>query len=161
MPMFRKAAWVLWVFACPCPGDSPDPPQPKPDVPSSVGARIDAAIEAARSAQKIPGVTLLVEHHGQRLVGRGYGLADVDQGRLRLDDDVTGLIRGLRVRGGTVTLHHLLSHTHGIAEYNRDETRDQWPTVASHDRILSLITDRDLALDDDIARIVLGLPPRP
>lgn len=141
---------------------------------SSLSARIDAIVEAGRSAQRIPGVTLLVEHRGRRIVGRGYGLADVEnevpagldtayqiasltkqftaaailqlieKGRLRLDDDVTRLVPGLRLRGGKVAVHHLLSHTHGIPEYNRDETRAEWPAATSHERIVALITDRNL-----------------
>jgi len=168
------AAVVVWVLACSYRMASPFAPQARAETPSSLATRIDAIVEAARSTQRIPGLTLVVEHHGQRLVARGYGLADVengvpaaldtvyqiasltkqftaaailqlvDAGRLRLDDDVTRLVPGFGVRGGKVTVHHLLSHTHGIVEYNRDETRAEWATATSHERVLSLISDRDL-----------------
>jgi len=174
MPARVVIGSVMWALASSCQTGSLASTRPKAVAPYSLGARIDAIVDAARSAQKIPGVTLLVDHRGRRIVGRGYGLADVennvsagldtvyqiasltkqftatailqlvDQGRLRLDDDVTGLVPGFHVRGGKVTVHHLLSHTHGIAEYNRDETRAEWPTATSHERIVALITNRDL-----------------
>jgi D-alanyl-D-alanine carboxypeptidase len=174
MPTPMLVGSVMWAVLFSWPTGSLASTGSRADARHSLGARIDAIVEAARSAQKIPGVTLLVDHRGRRIVARGYGLADVengvsarldtiyqiasltkqftaaailqlvDQGRLRLDDDVTSLVPGLHVRGGRVTVHHLLSHTHGIVEYNGDETRAEWPTTTSHDRIVALITNRDL-----------------
>jgi D-alanyl-D-alanine carboxypeptidase len=146
----------------------------KPTAPSPLVARIDAIVEAARSAEKIPGVTLLVEHRGKRIVAAGYGFADVEnqvpadldtvyqiasltkqftaaailqlveQKKLALDDDVTHLVPSLRIPESKVTVHHLLSHTHGIVEYNRDETRAVWPTAVDHAAVLALLAGHDL-----------------
>lgn len=147
--------------------------RPRPAV-SSVQARVDAIVEAAMAEHQIPGVTLLVVHRGRRIVACGYGLADVEnnvpaeletvyqiasltkqftaaailqlveQHKLHLDDDVTTLIPELHIRGGIVTVHNLLSHTHGLVEYNRDETIPEWGTPITHTRVLALIGDREL-----------------
>jgi len=141
---------------------------------SRIQARVDAIVEAVMAERRIPGVTLLVEHRGRRIVARGYGLADVEnnvpaelatvyqiasitkqftaaailqlveRGKLQLDDDVTKLIPELHIRGGTVTVHNLLSHTSGLVEYNRDETIPEWGTAITHERVLKLIGDREL-----------------
>jgi CubicO group peptidase (beta-lactamase class C family) len=141
---------------------------------SRVSARVDAIAEAVMADRHIPGVTLLVEHRGRRIVARGYGLADVEnnvpaeletvyqtgsltkqftaaailqlveQGKLRLDDDVTKLVPELHIRGGTVTVHNLLSHTSGLVESNRDETIPEWGTAITHKRVLELIGDHEL-----------------
>lgn len=147
--------------------------RPRPAV-SRVQARVDAIVKAVMAKHRIPGVTLLVEHRGRRIVARGYGLADVEnnvpaeletvyqiasltkqftaaailqlveQGKLQLDDDVTKLVPELHIRGGTVTVHNLLSHTSGLVEYNRDETIPEWGTAITHKRVLELIGDREL-----------------
>src|SRR5262245_25706148 len=134
-------------------------------------ARIDSIVEAARVADKIPGVTLLVEHRGRTIVGRGYGMADiengvparletvyqiasltkqftsaaimqlVERGRVRLDDDVRRFIPELRERHKTITVHHLLTHTHGLPEYNPDETIPDWAKPTSHDKVTKFLND--------------------
>jgi D-alanyl-D-alanine carboxypeptidase len=141
---------------------------------SALADRIDGIVEAARSKRQIPGVTLVVEHRGHLVVSRGYGEVDIEnrvpasldsvypiasltkqftaaailqleeRGKLRLDDELGRFIPELPVQMKTVTIHHLLSHTHGIPEYNRDETRAQWPTATTHDKILSLLRDHEL-----------------
>ena len=169
--MSRGAALapIIAAISLACAAPATKPPTATPDQ-----ARVDAIIHQVARAKQIPGVTLLVEHRGGRVVGRGYGLADVENrvpaeldtvyqiasltkqftaaailklveaGRLHLDDDVTKLLPELRVRGGTVTVHHLLSHTHGIVEYNRDETIPDWGKAIDHAYVLKLINDREL-----------------
>src|SRR5262245_7899403 len=156
-------AWSLGACAprsAPLPGGDP------------LVARIDSIVEAARAADKIPGVTLLVEHRGRTIVGRGYGMADVEnevpagletvyqiasltkqftsaaimqlveRGKVRLDDDVRRFIPELRERRRVTTVHHLLSHTHGLPEYNPDETIPDWPQPTTHEKVVRFLNDR-------------------
>lgn len=94
-----------------------------------------------------PGMAVIVEHAGTRLLRKGYGMADlelavpidpgmvfrigsvtkqvtavaimklVDRGSLSLEDPVTKHISGLPERFNPVRLKHLLSHTSGIGDY--------------------------------------------
>ena len=148
--------------------------RPGPDI-SRAKARVDSIVAAVMAQRHIPGVTLLVEHRGRRIVEHGYGLADVEnkvpaeletvyqiasltkqftaaailqlveQRKVQLRDEATKFVPELRIPGGGgVTIHHLLSHTHGLVEYNRDETITEWGTAITHQRILDLIGGREL-----------------
>ncbi|WP_149195649.1 serine hydrolase domain-containing protein [Luteimonas suaedae] len=94
-----------------------------------------------------PGAAVLVLHDGDAVVRRGYGLADLEagtpvtpasnfrlaslskqftaaailllaeDGRLRLDDPVRKWLPTLPAAAEPVTLHHLLSHTSGLIDY--------------------------------------------
>lgn len=111
-------------------------------------AHLDAIVPAAMRTQEVPGVTVAVIRGGEPVWVGAYGLADrdvarpmaadavfhtgsisksvtawgamvlVEQGRLGLDDDLSGLLRdllpGAEVRGGhAITLRQVLSHTAG------------------------------------------------
>ena len=95
----------------------------------------------------IPGVSVAVEHHGELLMAEGFGYADlehdvpvhpetvfrigsvtkqftalsilqlVEQGKIALDDEMTRFLPDYPTQGHTVTIHHLLTHTSGIASY--------------------------------------------
>src|SRR5690606_31107154 len=95
----------------------------------------------------VPGAALLVLRDGKPVVRRGVGLADVatgtpvtpatnfrlasvskqftaaavlllaEDGRLRLDDPVRRWLPELPASADVVTLHHLLSHTSGLYDY--------------------------------------------
>ncbi|HEY4583475.1 MAG TPA: serine hydrolase domain-containing protein [Lysobacter sp.] len=95
----------------------------------------------------VPGASLLVLHDGVPRVRRGYGLADLEagtpatprsnyrlasvskqftaaavlllaqDGRLRLDDPVRRWLPTLPAAADAVTLHHLLTHTSGLLDY--------------------------------------------
>ena len=95
----------------------------------------------------VPGAALLVLRDGEPVVRRAVGLADVaagtpvtpstnfrlasvskqftaaavlllaQDGRLRLDDPVRRWLPALPASAGGVTLHHLLSHTGGLPDY--------------------------------------------
>src|SRR5690554_6600260 len=95
----------------------------------------------------VPGAAVLVLRDGEPVVRRGYGLADVaagvpvtpetnfrlasvskqftaatilllaEDGLLKLDDPVRKWLPSLPEAAGTVTLHHLLSHTSGLIDY--------------------------------------------
>jgi CubicO group peptidase (beta-lactamase class C family) len=96
-----------------------------------------------------PGCVVGVSQHGQVLVNRAYGMADlergialtpetvfdigsvtkqfvaasilllVDEGRMALSDDVRDYIAELPDYGHTVTIDHLLTHTSGIRDWVR------------------------------------------
>ncbi|WP_133477747.1 serine hydrolase domain-containing protein [Cognatilysobacter segetis] len=95
----------------------------------------------------VPGASLLVLRDGVPIVRRAYGLADLEagaattprtnyrlasvskqftaaailllaeRGRLRLDDRVRAWLPTLPAAADTVTLHHLLTHTSGLLDY--------------------------------------------
>jgi CubicO group peptidase (beta-lactamase class C family) len=167
-----RIAIVLGLLALAC--STAGGTRPGPGV-SRAKARVDSIVAAVMAERHIPGVTLLVEHRGLRIVAREYGLADlenkvpaeletvyqiasltkqftaaailqlVEQRKVQLRDQVTKFVPELRIRGGGhVTVHHLLSHTHGLVEYNRDETIAEFGTAITHQRILDLIGGREL-----------------
>ncbi|MEZ0471329.1 serine hydrolase domain-containing protein [Luteimonas salinilitoris] len=95
----------------------------------------------------VPGAAVLVLHDGDAVVRRGYGLANLEagvpvtpasnfrlasltkqftaaailllaeDGRLRLDDPLRKWLPTLPAAAEPVTLHHLLSHTSGLIDY--------------------------------------------
>ncbi|WP_370465156.1 serine hydrolase domain-containing protein [Luteimonas terricola] len=108
-------------------------------------AEVDARLQ--RYTGDVPGAALLVLRDGEPVVLRGVGLADVEagipvtpgtnfrlasvskqftaaavlllaeDGRLRLDDPVRRWLPALPANADGVTLHHLLSHTSGLHDY--------------------------------------------
>ena len=108
-------------------------------------AEADARLQ--RYTGDVPGAALLVLRDGEPVVRRGVGLADVvagtpvtpathfrlasvskqftaaavlllaQDGRLRLDDPVRRWLPALPANADGVTLHHLLSHTSGLHDY--------------------------------------------
>lgn len=112
---------------------------------SNAMAEVDARLQPYSG--DVPGAALLVLRDGQPLVRRAVGLADVaagspvtpasnfrlasvskaftaasvlllaEDGRLRLDDPVRRWLPALPASADGVTLHHLLSHTSGLHDY--------------------------------------------
>ena len=108
-------------------------------------ARIDAVF--ARLPAGGPGCALGVYDHGQAVVLKGYGMANLelqvpigpdtvfnigsvskqftamsaimlaDQGKLRLDDDIRKYLPEMRDYGTPITLRQLINHTSGIRNY--------------------------------------------
>lgn len=123
-------------------------PVPSDDVHS---AQADAAVEAQRTAQKIPGVSLAVCRDGKLVKATGYGLANVEldvpvtpetifqtgsvgkqftsmaimmlveEGKIGLDDKLTKYIPESPAAWNEVTIRQLLTHTSGIADYGGEE----------------------------------------
>jgi CubicO group peptidase (beta-lactamase class C family) len=111
----------------------------------------DAAVEAQRTAQKIPGVSLAVCRDGKIVKVSGYGLANVEldvpvtpetifqtgsvgkqftsmavmmlmeEGKIALDDKLTKYIPESPAAWKDVTIRQLLTHTSGIADYGGEE----------------------------------------
>ena len=107
--------------------------------------RVDSMM--ADYAGKVPGAALLVLRDGEPVVRRGYGLAELEQGTpvtpetrfrlasiskqftaaailllvqdgtLSLDDPLRRWLPGLPPATDGITLHHLLSHTSGLVDY--------------------------------------------
>src|SRR5262245_8116313 len=115
---------------------------------------MDRFLSAEMSRQKIPGMAVAVVKNGEVVVAKGYGLANLEhqvpvtthsivqsgsvgkqftaaaimlleeQGKLRLDDKIASYLPPTKVRWGSITLRHLLTHTSGIPEYE-DEVDDR------------------------------------
>jgi CubicO group peptidase (beta-lactamase class C family) len=114
-------------------------------------ARIDAAIAPYYAANE-PGATVIVTRDGKEIFRKAYGLANLErqqpmradmtlrigsvtkqftavavlmlaeEGKLKLDDEVTKYLPDYPVHGERITIEHLLTHTSGIPNYsgNRD-----------------------------------------
>ncbi|WP_296951776.1 serine hydrolase [uncultured Massilia sp.] len=113
---------------------------------ADTAARIDAAL-AASYKPDAPGVTVIVVKDGRTVLRKAYGMADiahkvplapdtpmrlgsitkqftstailmlVDEGKVKLDDDITVYLPGYPTHGKSITVEHLLTHTSGIASY--------------------------------------------
>jgi CubicO group peptidase (beta-lactamase class C family) len=110
-------------------------------------ARIDAAIAPYFAATE-PGATVIVTRDGKEIFRKAYGLANLDkqlpmladmalrigsvtkqftavavlmlaeQGKLKLDDEITTYLPDYPTQGERITLEHLLTHTSGIPNYS-------------------------------------------
>jgi len=113
-------------------------------------AKVDAAVEAQRLAQKIPGVSLAVCRDGKVVKATGYGLGNVEwnasvtpetifqtgsvgkqftamavmmlveEGKIGLDDKLSRYVPESPEIWKEVTIRKLLTHTSGIADYAGD-----------------------------------------
>ena len=111
-----------------------------------LAARIDAVL-AATYKPDAPGATVIVVKDGKTLLRKAYGLADVEnrkpltpdtplrlgsitkqftatailmlaeEGKLKLDDDITTYLPDYPTHGKKITIEHLLTHTSGIVSY--------------------------------------------
>jgi CubicO group peptidase (beta-lactamase class C family) len=118
---------------------------------SDLSAKADAAVEAQRKAQKMPGVSLAVCRDGKIVKASGYGLANVEldvpvtpksifqtgsvgkqftsmavmmlveEGKIGLDDKLAKYITESPALWKDVTIRRLLTHTSGIADYGAEE----------------------------------------
>lgn len=112
---------------------------------------IDRYVEAERSRQQIPGLTLGIYRHGRAVLLKGYGLANVEhnvpstpdtvmqsgsvgktftatlvmmlieRGKIRLDDSIRAHLTELPESWQGITIANLLSHTSGLTDYDGDE----------------------------------------
>lgn len=110
-------------------------------------ARVDAFVRAQMTARHIPGLTLAVVKHGEVVLQRGYGLANVEHdvpagvatmyqlasvtkqftatavmmlvedGRLSLETPLRAVLPDMPAAWGSVTIAQLLTHTSGIPSY--------------------------------------------
>jgi CubicO group peptidase (beta-lactamase class C family) len=117
-----------------------------PEPARDVAARIDQVLAATYKADA-PGATVIVVKDGKTVLRKAYGLADVehkvpltpetpmrlgsvtkqftaaaimmlvDEGKIKLDDDITVYLPDYPAQGKKVSIEHLLTHTSGIVSY--------------------------------------------
>ena len=137
--------------------------------------RIDAFVRAEMARQKVPGVAIAIVNKGSVFAAKGYGLANVEhhvpvgpgtifqsgsvgkqftatavmqlveQVKIGLEDPVTKFFPDAPASWQAITVHHLLTHTSGIPDY---EGVKEGPAV--------LDLRRDYT-EDDLARLAFGL----
>jgi D-alanyl-D-alanine carboxypeptidase len=140
--MFKPSpvcAAIAVLLAAPLVHAAPEPTQ-------EVAARIDQVLSATYKADA-PGVTVIVVTDGRTLLRKAYGLADiehkqalapdtpmrlgsitkqftstailmlVEEGKVKLDDDITVYLPDYPTQGKKITIEHLLTHTSGIVSF--------------------------------------------
>ncbi len=132
--------------------------------------KIDSAVTAYVRLQKFSG-TVLVAHNGNILLARGYGQANYElgvpntsqtkyrlgsltkqftataimqlqeRGLLGVHDPLSKYLPGYP-NGDAITIHHLLSHTSGIANYTAiEKDRTSWRTAATLQELIDKFRD--------------------
>lgn len=114
---------------------------------SALLGRVDSVVSAHMARHQNVGVSIGIEYRGELLVARGYGAADlessapataetvyrigsvtkqftaalilqlVEQGKIRLDDEITRFLPDYPTQGRRMTIRHLLTHSSGIRSY--------------------------------------------
>src|SRR5258708_7403069 len=123
-------------------------------------------------SRPVAGISIAVSRRGQVVFARGYGTANlehslavtpetvfhicsisknilaavvlqlVDQGKLKLDDDVTKYVLEAPTHGRHVTVRQLLNHTSGVYSFTSlPEAENNERLDLSHEQVLSLIRD--------------------
>ena len=154
MPHMLKMYFAIAVAIHPFAAGAQQPPAPV-TAPALTTAQIDAAIGQAYQPHE-PGAVVLVAKDGKTVFRKAYGLADVargtpmtpdmqlrlgsitkqftatailllvDEGKIKLADDITRFIPDYPTRGKRITVEQLLNHTSGIASYTAQ------PDFAAH-----------------------------
>jgi CubicO group peptidase (beta-lactamase class C family) len=108
---------------------------------------IDQLVSAEMSRHQIPGMAVAVVKNGKVMTAKGYGFANLEheapvttqsvfqsgsvgkqftavaimllaeQGKLRLDNQISRYLPRTKARWGSITVRHLLTHTSGIPDY--------------------------------------------
>ncbi len=124
---------------------------------ASIGAAVDAYVNAEMAAEKIPGLALAVVRDGRIMKANGYGFANlehdvrvtpetvfqtgsvgkqfaavgvmmlVEENKIALDDHLSKYLPNTPAKWRDVTIRHLLTHTSGIGDYGGEI--DSKPTV--------------------------------
>jgi len=139
---------------------------------AGLAERVDAIAQTAL-ARPLAGISIAVAREGRVVFARGYGLANVehavpvtpetvfhvasisknilagvilqlaDQGRLRLDEDVTKYVPEAPTQGHRVTVRQLLNHTSGIYSFTSlPEAEENERRQLTHEQVVALIRDR-------------------
>jgi D-alanyl-D-alanine carboxypeptidase len=137
-----------------------------------LGNRVDA-IAKQMLTRPVAGISVAVARNGQVVIARGYGMANlehsvavtpetvfhidsisknilatvilelVDEGKLRLDDDVTKYVAEAPTQGRHVTVRQLLNHTSGIYSFTSLPDADNNERLElTHEQVLGLIKDK-------------------
>ena len=140
MTIFRKLAATLFLVAAVCGYAAAQPS--KGATTQELDEWVTSYVDAAG-----PGLSVLVQRDGQKLLRKGYGLASIEhgvaatpktvyrigsitkqftgaavallaeQGKLSVDDPITKFFPDYPVHGYVITVRHLLNHTSGIKSY--------------------------------------------
>jgi CubicO group peptidase (beta-lactamase class C family) len=140
-------------------------------------SRVDTFVRAEMARQKVPGLAIAIVKKGNVLAAKGYGFANVEhrvpvgpgtifqsgsmgkqftstavmllieQGKIGLEDPLTKYFPDAPAAWRAITVHHLLTHTSGIPDY-------EGVTVGA----ASLDLRRDYT-DDELARFAFNLTP--
>ena len=138
--VFVLSAWFLTV------GCSASSPAPEGRFDERI-KEIDSIVEEGMERDLVVGTSIGVQKGGELIVAKGYGFADfenrveatehtvyrlgsvtkqftamavmmlVEQGKIRLDDDLTKYLPGYPIQGHRITIDRLLNHTSGIKGY--------------------------------------------
>src|ERR1041385_5565597 len=137
-----------------------------------LGNRVEAIAKQLLS-RHTAGVSIAVARDGRLILARGYGMANlehsvavtpetvfhiasisknilsavvlqlVDQGKLRLDDDVTKYVPEAPTRGHHVTVGQLLNHTSGIYSFTSlPDAANNERFELTNEQVVGLIKDR-------------------
>jgi D-alanyl-D-alanine carboxypeptidase len=138
----------------------------------ALGNRVDAVAKQLLS-HHTAGVSIAVAREGRLILARGYGMANVehsvavtpetifhiasisknilaavvlqlvDEGKLRLDDDVTKYVPEAPTGGHHVTVRQLLNHTSGIYSFTSlPDAANNERLDLTHEQVLGLIKDK-------------------
>ena len=116
----------------------------------AINTAVDAYVKSEMDRQRIPGLSLLVMHHGKIIKADGFGLSNVElqvpvkpetifqsgsvgkqftataimmlveEGKIGLDDPLTKFFSDAPATWNDVTVRNLLSHTAGFGDYPKD-----------------------------------------
>jgi len=148
---------------------------------AGLAERVDAIAQTAL-ARPLAGISIAVAQEGRVVFARGYGLANVehgvpvapetvfhvasisknilagailqlaDQGRLRLDEDVTKYVPEAPTQGRRVTVRQLLNHTSGIYSFTSlpDAEANERRNL-THEQVIALIRGRPFDFEPGMA----------
>lgn len=132
-------------------GHAQDKPDPTKALNAGTLGSIDAFVNSEMTRQRIPGLAVGIYNRGHVLLAKGYGLANVElsvpvrpeslfqsgsvgkqfvaaaimmlveEDKLSLDDSITKFLPHSPSAWKPIRIKHLLSHTSGLSEYERDE----------------------------------------
>ncbi|HZJ17022.1 MAG TPA: serine hydrolase domain-containing protein, partial [Chthoniobacteraceae bacterium] len=139
---------------------------------TELGNRVDAIAKQTLS-RPVAGISVAVARDGQVVIARGYGMANlehsvavtpetvfdiasisknilaavvlqlVDEGKLRLDDDITKYVPEAPTLGHHVTVWQLLNHTSGIYSFTAlPNAANNERLELTHEQVLGLIKDK-------------------
>src|SRR6476620_1710301 len=142
-----------------------------------LGNRVDAIAKQLLS-RPVAGISVAIARDGQVVFARGYGMANlehsvpvtpetvfhiagisknilaavvlqlVDEGKLRLDDDVTKYVPEAPTLGKHVTVRQLLDHTSGIYSFTSlPDAANNERLELTHEHVLGLIKNKPLEFE--------------
>ncbi len=143
----------------------------------ALAKKIDAILEAVYKPGQ-PGAAVVVRKNGRTVFRKGYGMADLElgvpiepdmvfrlgsitkqftaagilllaqEGRLRLQDEITRFLPDYPTKGRKVTVEHLLTHTSGIQSYtDMPEWLPLWRKDLTLKELIDLFKDKPMRFE--------------